>query len=201
MAAVVYFMTGYFGLNLFNEHRSYYVDVSLPLEAHLPFVPEAAFPYGLVFPTVVLGCLSIPVRDIALFRRGALLLVGNMTLAFLLFLALPVRAMYRPEVVPGGGWARDLAAFWFYVDRPTNLFPSLHVNVSLVAALLGWRHSRAIGAIAFALASAVAISTVLLHQHYLADIAAAALMAFGSYWMTLGREGAATAVWRRLTSA
>jgi membrane-associated phospholipid phosphatase len=189
-AAVAYYLGGYFGLAWLTASRNQHTGLALPLEAHIPFVPAFSPLYSLVFPAILLGFFSIPVLSIRLFRRGALLFVANLTACFLVFLLFPV-TIERPAAPMGGTWAEALAAFWFYLDPPRNLFPSLHVDLSVVSALVGWRHHRAIGVVTMSMAILVGISTLFLHQHYVVDVVAGAALAGGSYWALFVRRHAA----------
>jgi membrane-associated phospholipid phosphatase len=59
----------------------------------------------------------------------------------------------------------------YSLDRPFNDFPSLHTSLSAIVAVMWLRiHPRTGVAVAFWCGLIIA-STVLIHQHYLADVA------------------------------
>jgi hypothetical protein len=189
--AVAYYVLGYLGLNWFNQTRSYYFDVSLPFERDIPFIPAAAVPYSLVFATVVFAFHSLPVERLAYFTKGAKLIVLNASICFSIFLMMPVRALDRPETVDVNSAMGLFAGFWFAVDQPANLFPSLHVNVSVLCALLAWHHHKGYGLLNSLMALGVALGAIFMRQHYLADIIAGSGIAALTYWWAIGRHGAA----------
>ncbi len=181
-----YYLAGYFGIAWLDAGRPHHTGLALPFERLIPFVPAFSAPYSLVFPAIVLGFFSIPVADIRLFRRGALAFVTTLTVCFAVFVVFPV-TIERPPAPLGDGWAEPLTAVWFFLDPRTNLFPSLHVGLSVVSALVGWHHNRAIGVATMAMAILVALATLFLHQHYLVDVVAGAAVAGASYWTLLAR--------------
>ncbi len=186
---VVYYLLGYMALNAFNQERTYYVDVALPFEANIPFEPLSGIPYSLVFCTIVLGFHSIPVARHAYFKLAAKLFLVNVSASFVLFLAVPVRALHRPEIVDLSSLVGQLAAFWFYFDQPANLFPSLHVNVAVICTLVGWHHHRPLGVLNGLIAIGVAVGAIFMKQHYLADVVAGAVLGTATWWWMIGRHG------------
>jgi membrane-associated phospholipid phosphatase len=64
-------------------------------------------------------------------------------------------------------------------DHPFNDFPSLHVSTSAIIAIHWWRFNRRAGLVAVIWAVLIAMSTVLIRQHYLADVAGGLILAYG----------------------
>jgi membrane-associated phospholipid phosphatase len=64
-------------------------------------------------------------------------------------------------------------------DHPYNDFPSLHVAASTVIAIHGWRFSRYSWPL-IAWAGLIALSTVMVKQHYVPDIAGGLALGFGT---------------------
>ena len=62
-------------------------------------------------------------------------------------------------------------------DRPYNDFPSLHTSLSTIVAVHWWRVDRRAGAVAAAWSLLIVASTLLIHQHYLADVAGGLVLA------------------------
>lgn len=177
VAAITYYLAGYFALNIFNAHRAHYVQLALPFEHAIPFVPLFVIPYGLVLLIIVLGFLSIPVAEWAAFRRAFVLFFVNITICFILFALVPVRDLQRPAPQQLHGWLSGVVAFVYWIDAPTNLFPSLHVNAAVLSGLVARRHHRRIGNALLVFAAVVALSTLLVKQHYVADVVSGALLA------------------------
>ncbi|MEF8813256.1 MAG: phosphatase PAP2 family protein [Halovenus sp.] len=73
-----------------------------------------------------------------------------------------------------------------YVNANTNVFPSLHVSLSVTVLLLAWltreTYPRWV-VLAFPLAASVVIATMYLGLHWLIDVVAGVLLAFLSVWL------------------
>ena len=94
---------------------------------------------------------------------------------FVLFpVRMPRELFYRPEQYP---W---VDFFWRWFDAPNNCFPSLHVANCLLFVQFNWALPRR-GLYAFAFVAIIA-STVLVKQHYVADLAAGAVVYLTCRW-------------------
>lgn len=150
-------------------------NLALAWDATIPFLPWTLLPYMSSAPMLVLAFLVVPdtQRLRALSQRAML----ATTLATLVFAAWPLRVTWtRP--VPDGALLAWLADALRRLDAPYNQWPSLHVAYCVIlwpalAARLRHRWARAALAAWLAL---VAASTVLTHQHHLADLFGGALL-------------------------
>jgi membrane-associated phospholipid phosphatase len=100
---------------------------------------------------------------------------------FAIFLGVPV-GMHRPEYA-GAGLGERLMRGVFAVDRETNCFPSGHAVFALLPALLV-AHAGAprwARVATWALAVAIAVTTVTTGQHYYQDVAVGALTALAGF--------------------
>lgn len=149
------------------------LHVALPGEAALPFWPGSALIY-LSMDLLLLACVwrlrweELWVLWLALSLE---LLVG-----FACFLLMPVETDFAPRVVVGM-WA----PFFHLADAMNlerNFFPSLHVAFAITAGLaLG---ARAAGVVRWGMGAwvvLIAASTVLMHEHHLADVAGGVALA------------------------
>ena len=68
-------------------------------------------------------------------------------------------------------------------DNPYNDFPSLHTSLSTIMAIHWWRTDRRLGIIAAVWTALIVASTVLVKQHYVADVASGLLLAWGASWL------------------
>lgn len=133
----------------------------------VPYVPAFVLPYLSLF-LMPLPLFSKAV-DTASFRRFAAAFTAVILVSGVFFLAVPL-APPRPPDAGTGAMAR-LVAFFYAVDAPTNLFPSLHVSVAFLCGfgiarfLPRWRVP------ALVWACVVAASTMFVRQHYAADVA------------------------------
>lgn len=173
---LLYMIGGYFVIGRLNLHRDHYWDVALPFEAQIPFVPHLIVAYALVYFVVLVGCMRIPLMQVDYFRRTARWLALNFHIAYAIFLLFPVQAMHRPPIDPEASIWLAMTGFYYDFDAPTNLLPSLHVQMAWMGGLICLRHGGFTAAVGLISAVVVSVSVVLLKQHYLADIAAALLI-------------------------
>ena len=147
---------------------------SFAWERSLPFVPWLVVPYislDLLF--VVAPFLCADRAELQVFRKrmtAAILAAGAM------FVAMPLQFAYpRPHVA---GWTAPLFGALHAFDRPYNLFPSLHIAILLILAGTYDRHTH--GLLRWSVRvwfGLVGLSTVLIGQHHVIDVAGGAALA------------------------
>jgi membrane-associated phospholipid phosphatase len=149
-------------------------DLSTSLDRALPFVPEMILPFVMAYPMLGLPALLLShKRDL---QRAGLAMSGLIVLSLVLFVAFPVWVP-RPDHLGDSLSARWVAAI-YRSDRPVCGFPSLHGSATVLATLLLWR-ARVRHAWVYALAAVgVALSTLFVKQHVLADVAGGAGLAW-----------------------
>lgn len=149
-----------------------------PLDQALPVVPIFAVPYVSLQPVIYASLVIF-----LLFRARLLQSAGlSLTAAFLIsyvFFAFLQTFVERPTLT-GGDVFSQLVRDVYAGDHPFNDFPSLHVATSSIIAIHWWRFSRRTGYVAAIWAVLVAMSTVLIRQHYLADVAGGLILAFAT---------------------
>jgi membrane-associated phospholipid phosphatase len=157
-----------------------------PLDAALPFVPLFAIPYLLYLPYLALTLLLFGATN---WRRFAVLALAfiiaslSADVVYLLFQTY----VQRPMVV-GDGLGPQLVRFVYAHDQPYNDFPSLHTAGATLCAIAYARWRPAYGLAALPLTLAIIAATVLIRQHYLADVAGglalAALAWLAASWLS-----------------
>jgi membrane-associated phospholipid phosphatase len=162
----------YGGASALSAYVPWRVSVALPGEEHIPLVPLAAVPYVSMGGLLLLA--PVVLRTWARVQPLFVVLVLETVVAALVFVVLPVRAEPWIEPEPQGlfmGLADQM-------NLERNFLPSLHVAYSLTAAHAVAGHApRWLGALAWGWAVLIAISTVLLRQHYVLDVLTGALLA------------------------
>ena len=166
LAGTVLFLCVYGGCDAITAHRTFRVRVHFDSELGIPFVPEAVVVYMSIYllfiaaPFVLRGRMEF--LSLALALDLAIVLSGACFLLFPAQLAFPA-----PQQL--GAFPR-LFRFADWLNLTYNLAPSLHVALSVgcVAALA--KHASGVGKILLWLwAVAIAVSTVLTHQHHVVD--------------------------------
>jgi membrane-associated phospholipid phosphatase len=106
---------------------------------------------------------------VRLFRSAAVAMIAAwlVSYAFYFFLQSYVA---RPQLT-GSDPLTALIRTVYAGDQPYNDFPSLHTSLSTIVAIYWWRVDRRIGIVAGAWTLLIVASTVLVYQHYLADLA------------------------------
>ncbi len=154
------------------------VDMSLPIDARIPYVPAFFLPYlgcFLYWPLMYLYIAALGGRRAASMAATSLC---SSVVFFALFVLVPTE-IERPAELGGGlfGWLARLA---YTADTPYNLFPSYHCFASWLC-FLGVRGAKEAGLpiklLAFFAALLVFASTMLVKQHYFVDFIPSVLIA------------------------
>jgi membrane-associated phospholipid phosphatase len=164
-----------------------------PLDALLPLVPVFAIPYLLYLPFLVLTLLMFGVTNWPRFQVLALaFILANFTadLCFLLF------QTYVPRPpVPGHDLGAQLVRLVYAHDQPYNAFPSLHATGATLCFIAYVKWKPRYGLAVLPLVLAIIAATVLIRQHYLADVAAGLVLA----GLTYGTASQVVLRWRSPT--
>jgi membrane-associated phospholipid phosphatase len=170
----LFWLVVYGGASALTRGYPVRLRVHMDWELGLPFVPELSLVY-LSLNVLLLLLLFV-------FRTWPelvplVVVMGFQTLvAAACFLVLPVEDAFPPVSVTGPWGALFAVADTLNLER--NYLPSLHVAYAVTAALAIGRRAGPVGrAAVLAWAAAIAASTLLLHQHYLADVVAGGLLA------------------------
>ena len=184
LALVVAFYTaGYLVINRFNDYRGRYYDVSLCFEKDIPFVPSMIISYSLVF--VLIAVLFLMIDNMPDFWNICVRFLIMTLICFAIFIVYPVRMNFRPEIPASGDWICAMVGFYFWLDKPYNLFPSMHLSASFFAAFYCMRKRPVLGWITMGIALMVGISVVLLKQHYILDVVAGFLVAWVCFFFSI----------------
>ena len=165
-ANAVWFALVYGGGDWITAHRTLRVPIHLPVELAIPFVPSAFVFYMSIYLLFFAG--PFIVRE----RREFTALIRALALATLIggigFLLVPAQPAFPPPGDPGI-WA-GLSHFADWLNLDYNMAPSLHVALSVCCVATFSRHAGRSGRVLLWLwAFAIALSTVLTHQHHVVD--------------------------------
>jgi hypothetical protein len=163
----VYFLIVYNGCNWIASKRPHLGTLYFSWERHIPFVPEAIYPYmsiDLFFFFSPFLC-----RDLAELRTHAKRLFLAISLAAVCFLLFPLKmGTSRPQVT---GVPNILFTLLGGFDKPYNLVPSLHIGLLCILWVIYSRHTRGVLRLLiqgwFLL---IVASCVLTNQHHVIDL-------------------------------
>jgi membrane-associated phospholipid phosphatase len=177
---LVLFTTGFFGLDKLLCGRRFN-DVSCALDRRVPLRPEWIWAYLLYYP-LCFAPLLFPglLADDGHYLRATAGFFIQYLVACMIFYLYPTRIPREP--VEGDSPSARAVRGLYAVDCGYPIFPSLHVaNTVYVACLAAHFLPAPLSLFFFAAAALVSASTVLIKQHYLADIPAGALLGLGAY--------------------
>ena len=140
----------------------------------IPYVSTYAMPFLVLLVT----------RHRAKERRFAAVVAGTIAFSAACFVLWPL-TIPRPEIGLASVFDRMLAAL-YAADRPTNLFPSLHVSLSYLFALAVGDARPRLRRWTLAWATLVAASALLTRQHYLVDVIGGIVVAWAAWRIFLG---------------
>jgi membrane-associated phospholipid phosphatase len=176
---------GYDWLN----HGPYRLFLRSPIDQALPVVPVFVVPYDSLQPVIYGSLVIFLLFRARVFQSAVLSMVATFLISYVFFAFLQTY-VERPLLTGDDAftrWIRDVYAG----DNPYNDFPSLHVSTSAIIAIHWWRFGGRPGAVAAVWAGLVAMSTVLVKQHYVVDIAGGLILAFSTsffFWRIVGGE-------------
>ena len=156
----------------------HHFDFALPVDSTIPLIPWTIVIYYGCFLHWGLHYLCVAKlgnRNTRQFYAADFLIKS---VSFLFFLCLPT-VMHRPEVTGTGFW-NDAIRFLYWMDKPYNLFPSIHCSVSWLCWISVRKNTQVpkwYRYFALIAAIAVCLSTLTTRQHVLVDIAGGLLVA------------------------
>ncbi|HVO37651.1 MAG TPA: phosphatase PAP2 family protein [Spirochaetia bacterium] len=179
LGVAVYFMSKVYDL---LNHGPAVLNLRTPLDDALPVVGVFVIPYVSLEPVIYFSLIVFLIFRSRIFQSACLsaLFAWAVSYAFYFFLQTVV---VRP-VLTGGDLFSTMIRAVYAGDNPYNDFPSLHTSLSTIMAVHWWRTDRRLGIIAGAWTVLIVASTVLIKQHYVADVASGLLLAWGASWLS-----------------
>ena len=167
----------YVGADWVTGLRADRVRIHLDSELSIPYVPAFLPIYRSIDVMFLLGPFILrrrpEVRALTL-TLGIVSAIGGVG-----FLLLPAAPAYPPQ--DAGVW-QPLAAWNQRIVLTYNMVPSLHVALSIVTLSAYGSHCGKLGKVLLtSWAAAIALSTLLTHQHHLLDVLTGAILGWGGY--------------------
>lgn len=170
-------------------------DITLPLDAKIPFIPAFLIPYVLVFIEWGYIYMLSPSMGEERFGRFLAAIVMGLAAAFATFLLYPT-TYTRPEVTGDGFFAFAMRTI-YGVDQPSRCLPSLHcflvwMDWRLVS--FDERVPKWLRVTTFALMLITLPTTLLVKQHVVVDVPAGVLLAEAA-WRIAPKTGLPAALY------
>ena len=175
------FVVVYGSMNWLASRRTNVGSWYFPWELRLPFVSWLIVPYmaiDLFF--IVAPFLCADAHELRTFRRR---MTAAIMVAGACFGLMPLRFAF-PRPVPED-WTAPIFQVLYGADQPYNLFPSLHIAITMILAGTYGRHCRGPlwRAAVYVWFTLIAVSTVLTYQHHVVDVAGGFVLALGCYYL------------------
>lgn len=178
-------MTGYYAVGLtLDPARA--ASLHTPLDDLFPFSPVWMYAYEGVYTSCMLPLFVIRCRH--LFRRAIAAYAIAAAVCTVVWVIYPVSALELRGDVSG----LDLSRFhnWglrvnYALDTPINLFPSLHMASTALAALCVWKARRLYGLVGFVVVALVFVAIACVKQHFVVDGLAGLALAGVVYWFVV----------------
>jgi membrane-associated phospholipid phosphatase len=179
------------GTNLIYDqlnHGPNRIFLETPLDRALPVVPIFAIPYVSLIPYIGISLLAFLFLRVRVYRSAAITMIIVWFISYACYFF--IQSYIARPVITGTDPFSALVRSIYAGDQPYNDFPSLHTSLSTIIAIHWWRVDRRIGVPAAIWTALIVMSTVLIKQHYLADVAGGLVLAGVTSWLVMRRTRA-----------
>lgn len=191
-------LLAYNGNRIFTDGWKHY-DLSIGLDAAIPFLRWTILLYVLFFAFLPIGYLGVAQEGKKVFYRMAVAGIAAKLICLVFFFVLPT---YMPDWPSGTFEIKNftdwLLQFIYDHDEPNNLFPSIHVLESWLVmrtALAGKKLPKPFKIGISVAAICIILSTLTVKQHLLADVAGGILVTELSMLLTAKLRGERVLEW------
>lgn len=160
------------------NHGPAVLNLRTPLDAALPVVRPFVIPYVSLNPLVYFTLVVFLLFRTKIFQSAALAMIVAWFVSYFFYFFLQTEVI-RPVLVGTDLFTKMIQGV-YAGDNPFNDFPSLHTSISTILAIHWFRFDRRAGIIASIWTTLIVASTVLIKQHYVADVISGLLLAFGA---------------------
>ena len=175
LAVAVYFTNEIYDL---LNHGPAVLNLRTPLDASLPVARPFVIPYVSLDPLVYFTLILFLLFRTKIFQSACLAMITAFLVSYLFYFFLQTEVI-RPVLTGTDLFTRMIQGV-YATDNPYNDFPSLHTSISTILAIHWFRFDRRLGLAAAIWTALIIASTVLIKQHYVADLVAGLLLAFGA---------------------
>lgn len=156
-------------------------NLRTPLDAALPVVTPFVIPYVSLNYMVYFTLIVFLLFRTKVFHSACLALITAWFVSYFFYFFFQTEVI-RP-VLTGSDLFTRMIQNVYAGDNPFNDFPSLHTSISTIMAIHWLRFDRRAGIVASIWTVLIVASTVLIKQHYVADVISGLSLAFGVSWL------------------
>ena len=161
-------LSSYFIINLLNYGRPVY-DLGINIDDQIPFLNWFVYFYILYFILMFVPFLFIENKKVTLYY-GISIVIANF-----FFIFLPT-SIFRP-FIESTNVTNYLVNLVYFLDKPYNLFPSLHAALLTLGSYLLFSYKKDLAYKLLPLFLLSLVSTLFIKQHYLLDILSGIVLA------------------------
>jgi membrane-associated phospholipid phosphatase len=163
------------------NHGPAIINLHTPLDAAIPAAPVFVIPYISLQPYIIVTLILFLFTQTKYFHSAclAMLTVWLISYGFYYFLQSEV---VRPVLTAPDIFSK-LVALVYSLDQPFNDFPSLHTALSTILAFHWVKLNKPLGIVLSLWTGLIVASTLLIKQHYIADMIFGLLLAFAFSWL------------------
>jgi membrane-associated phospholipid phosphatase len=171
----VAFFTVYPTCNWITSHRTNTFPLYLDAELAIPFIPQFVWIYLSMYVLFLAPPFFLTVSQLTVLGKR---LVLATIASGAIFLLVPAKLGFA-RILPDDPLSRQVFSDMFAIDLPHNMAPALHVVFSalILFAILEATESAQMKALWWSWLIVICLSTVLVHQHHLIDIASGLMVA------------------------
>ncbi len=145
----------------------------------IPFIEYFAIFYVSWFPFLVVSLLYFLLYDVNSFVHAERLLIGMQVIAICIYIFWPSVQYLRPDHFERSNVCTRIMNWFYTIDTPTGVCPSLHVGFAL-ACMSGWIWSKTVNArtklLMIAWTIGISASVCFVKQHSFVDVCAALIL-------------------------
>jgi membrane-associated phospholipid phosphatase len=156
-------------------------NLRTPLDAALPVVTPFVIPYVSLNYVVYFTLIAFLLFRTKVFHSACLALITAWFVSYFFYFFFQTEVI-RP-VLAGSDLFTRMIQTVYAGDNPFNDFPSLHTSISTIMAIHWLRFDRRAGIVASIWTMLIVASTLLIKQHYVADVISGLLLALGVSWL------------------
>lgn len=187
IGALAFHITGYLGVNAIMAGRGVSYNVGIPLDYQIPFIKYFSPIYSVVYIVPVISFFVLW-KSYEGIKAGFKCFMGAGVVCLLFYVFFPVAFTERATLVPPYDFFENVVRFFYWVDKPYNCFPSLHVALAFISAQMVDKFRPRFSRIFYSYAILVSLSTLFIRQHYILDLVAGAGLAYGLGWFFIPKE-------------
>ena len=178
----------YFFINRLQGKAEKHLDLAMPLDGRIPFVPQLVLVY---FSTYIFVLQPFIILSEARQFYWMLASFGSISLVASLFHAFLPSKIERQEILEPDNISGKMIKLFQKTCKPYGNFPSMHVALSVPVVGINYMViGTTVGNITLLWAILIALSTLYTKQHYILDVLAGviggALIFSLTYWLMMG---------------